>query len=600
MFLALRRLRRSAVLLVVSFGATVTAQAMCPVEPAAAQPADQISPTRLLRRVTLALTGTTPSPDAYQAVVAAGDAAAKQAVIDQTVDSALASPAFYEQMVEFGHDWIVNSEYITGAIGDAYQGNMSGHLLRCGSTSAHPNAYVASYDDPSAQNPCSDKDFSGAAQVFVEKKVEPWWAPGTQVTVIGPAADDVRTLTVKGQTVDCGLASGGYYDPAVPKGCGCGPNLVWCTPFDGLGSPGSGVAWSQQRQAYDEPARLFAHLAWYDRPLSDLVLGNYSVAPNQLRALYLRFGRQLGTTSLDADTSWWKPAQDTSPRDPSHPTANDPLAWREFVVDTLAPPLLSLTNHQRSGDLSRSFTHDPRTTKAQPEGVAAAGVLTMMGTNSSFSRERPRAARFLEMFACYDFQPPPANTPFPLYDGKDPAVSGTCLHCHRTIDPVAIAFKRWDFGLAYYVPWPFLPGVGTNAVTKVQLSGQYPYSSMPYMRWKNSWLANTVLTPLTQAQLDDNPDAIFFNTMPTDSTVLGVHPDGTTGPLGFGKVLINSGEFDRCAVRKIYERFVGRPLDAGLERRYIDTLAKQFVSNDRKLRPFVKYLLSTPEFQRGL
>ena len=45
------------------------------------------------------------------------------------------------------------------------------------------------------------------------------------------------------------------------------------------------------------------------------MLGNYTVGNNMLRALYVRLGRQTGDRRTDG-TTWWKPAQDASPRDP--------------------------------------------------------------------------------------------------------------------------------------------------------------------------------------------------------------------------------------------------------------------------------------------
>ena len=82
--------------------------------------------------------------------------------------------------------------------------------------------------------------------------------------------------------------------------------------------------------------------------------------------------------------------------------------------------------------------------------------------------------------------------------------------------------------------------------------------------------------------------------------MLGQRSDGTMGPLGFGKILIASGEFDKCAVRHLYQRFVGRALEPAAEARYVDALAEKFRTGDRKVKPFVRYLLSLPEFRRGL
>ena len=53
-------------------------------------------------------------------------------------------------------------------------------------------------------------------------------------------------------------------------------------------------------------------------------------------------------------------------------------------------------------------------------------------------------------------------------------------------------------------------------------------------------------------------------------------------------------------MRRLYERFVGRPLDPAAEARYVDSLATRFRDGNRKVKPFVRYLLSLPEFRRGL
>jgi hypothetical protein len=565
-----------------------------------------MSDTRLLRRVVLGLTGTTPTLAQYEEMEAAATPEAREALLQRTLDAALASPRFYERMLRFGHEWIAVGAYTTGASGDAYQGDLSGHLFRCGTGTAHPGAYYHVNEfgsgDPGRQ--CNDQDGAGNAAVPEVRSVEPWWAPGTRVEVLGKAGSDVTQVPdAKGQPLDCGVARGGYYDPMLNAGCGCGPNLVWCSPLTGLLSASNHDLRLQRRHPYEEPARLFAHLAWHDRPLSDLVVGNYTVGTNWLRALYVRFGRQQGSRALDANTTWWRPDTDPSPRDPLHPLPNDPQAWREFVVEELEPFHLALTEGRaRSGSLERTYRYDPRTTTEPARGLPAAGVLTMMGALSSFPRERVRAARFLEIFACQSFTPPPADVHFPPYE-VDPATGGTCLHCHKTLDPAAIPFKRWDFDpfQSSYVPWPFLPGVGRHRIDAKWLSGQYPHSgSSPGYRWRNAFLPNTVMTPVTPEQVAANPEAVLLDTLPETYTLLGEHGDGTMGPLGFGKVLVRSGEFDRCVTRKLYAHFIGRELNPASEKGFIDRLAREFVAGERKLRPFLRFLFTQPEMRRGL
>ncbi len=587
-------------------GADAHAQQCGPEEPQEEALHDQMSDTRVLRRIVLGLTGATPTVEQYEAMAAAATPEARESLLRSTLEEVLASPKFYERMVNFGHDWLAVGAYTTGAAGDAYQGDMSGHLFACPSNTLHQGAYYHAneFKDKDSGQQCSDKDADGNPAVPEVNAVEPWWAPGTTVQVLGKAGSSVTTiLDSNGQPVDCGIAYGGYYDPVLPNGCGCGPNLVWCSPLVGLNTLGTHDMRIQRRHPYEEPARLFAHLAWHDRPLSDLVIGNYSVGTNWLRSLYVRFGRYMGSAVVDANKTWWRPDVGDAPRDPLHPNPNDPQAWREFVVEDLEPFHLSLTEGKTpSGSIERTYRFDPRTTTEPPKGIPTAGVLTMMGSMSSFPRERVRAARFLEMFACQSFSPPPADVHFPPLE-TDPATGGTCLHCHKTLDPAAISFKRWDFSpfQSYYVPWPFIPGVGRHRVTKEWLSGQYPHTgNAPGLRWKNAFVPNTVLTPVTPEQIKANPEAVLLDTMPESYTLLGEHGDGTMGPLGFGKLLVRSGEFDRCAARRIYAMFIGRQLNPATEKGFIDKLAREFVSRDRKLRPFIRYLFEQSELRRGL
>lgn len=574
--------------------ATSGSMAACPPREEPAAPNDALSPARVLRRVMITLTGLPPSPEDYEAIGALPEGSVEGG-IDAAIDRALSSPAFYEKVVELGHDWFKTGAYTTGAMGESYWGNMSGDLGTCGGGTKHAGAFYSLNElgeNGPVANVCRDLDLGGKPLTMAEHSVTPWWAPKTKVTVLGAAGGETRTLTDgKGGKLDCAVPYGGYYDMHLASGCSCGPNLVWCFPRTGFGGTDPREEGMQRRAAWDEPARLLGHLAWHDRPLSDLVVSNYSVGNNMLRALYVRMARKVAFVhpELDDDTTWFRPDVGSEPRDPLHPDAGDPNAWREFPVSRLNPFLLA----------DRNVSYDPRKTTEGAPGVPAAGVLTMMGSLSTFARERPRAARFLEIFACQSFTPPPASETFNAYDG-DPATSGSCQHCHRALDPAAIHFKRWDFVSAGYVDLPFIPGVEPWRVTKPQLSGIYPYSGGPFTRWRDSFKPGTILTPITTAELEANPETVFLDTMPSNYTLLGQKSDGTMGPLGFGKILIASGEFDRCATQRLYERFVGRALDPAKEAGYLRALTRAFVEGDRKLKPFVRYLLKRPESRRGL
>ncbi|MDQ3034178.1 MAG: hypothetical protein M3Y87_17350 [Myxococcota bacterium] len=561
-------------------------------------PEEPLSHARLLRRVTLVLHGRPPLDDESAALAAATTDAARDAVIEGAIESGLASPDFYERMVDFGHEWMRNGAFLVGAQGDGYWGNMSVHLGTCEATTAHPGAfYIVAESATRGRAACDVADAP-------TRSVEPWWAPGTTVTLIGDARGEARTIVdAEGDTHDCGIAGEGYFNMVNPPGCGCGPNAAWCYPALGLHA-GHDRAGSQRRDIWDEPARLIGHLAWHDRPLSDVVLGNYTVATNRVRAWYLRFGRQTGLYAhLDDDATWFRPDVGDAPRDPLHPDPIDPDAWRELVVETLAPQLLSLSGGARSADPARTLRWDVRTDGGAAPGLPMAGVMTMPGPMSSFPRERPRAARFLEIFACREFDPPPPEQHFPPV-ADDLATSGTCMHCHVQMDPVAMAFRRWIFR-GYYVERPHLADLASLPVPDDLFDPARRYPNGAWYRsgaerWQQNWTPGTTMTPITAEELAADPSAMFLDTIPTDYTILGEHPDGTMGPLAFAKILVASGELDRCAVRRLYARIVGRELDPAREGRYIEALASEFAREGRLVRPFVAHLLRSAEMRRGL
>jgi hypothetical protein len=545
--------------------------------------------TRLLRRVSLTLTGRTPSSEAYDAMAAATTDEARQALIDKTIDEALASTAFYRSMVAFGHDWISVGWYANGFNEGTYHGSQSANIEPCEGGTVHAGKWRVAGDE----NECDNSAIEVNA-------VEPWWALGTSIQVIGRAGTGVRGYTASDSSnIDCGLVEHGYWDNLFKDDpdnqCSCGPNLVYCHPYSGFANGTSHDPALAGMQVWEEPARFLAHVVWHDRPLTDLVLANYTVAPLRLRHLYVRHGRQNPDhKALDDDHSWYE-GPFNAPADPEH-QGSDPLAWNEVVVEKLQPDMLALTaDKSASGSLDRTYAYDPRTTTEEIEGMPSAGVLTMAGSMASFARERVRAARFIEIFSCRQFVPPPGDVTFNEFD-RDPATTGTCQHCHRTMDPAAIFFKRWSFrGSGTGGTFAVLGGVGPYRFTA---SSNLNYD--PYERWVAQFLPDTVMTPVTQAQFEANPETLLIDFMPEGTLLFGEQGDGTVGPLGFGKILVTSGEFDQCVVRKLYERFVGRAIDTTTEMGYLEALRKVFVDGERKVRPFVRHILATEDFRRGL
>ncbi len=551
------------------------------VEPdGGAGPDDTLAPSRRLRRASFALRGTPPTDAELSALAAAGDTPAQRAYVDTFVDTTLASPVFYRTMFELARDWFNIPLIANDADAPEFGPKQQRVLEKCPATSLNAGAYV--YYRANLKG-C---DVAGTLSV------EPWWAPGTMVVLAGDAANATNAGTVRTSAgTDVPISCDGR-----PNGtCGCGAAAVGCYV-----DPGTYAGWSifapwnpngQRRLLSEEPARLFAHLAWHDRPMTDLVLGSKSVGPTELQAASISQGLEGGYLTALNDDTWWRPSKFAGvPIDPEH-TASDPTAWREFSLPARNPVYL----------VDRNYKFDPRTQTGAMLGVPAAGVLTTIGFLAAYPRERVRGARALETFAC-EVLAPPSSQAFNPYV-SDPATEGPCQHCHKRIDPAAMHFKRFAKAGAAFEGWGaayFLPGVGTKWHWPNFRTGQYPFGNDPFSHWNRWYKPDTALTPVPAATVMANPESVFIDFLPPEQTLLGQTSDGTVGPLGFAKMIVASGAFDRCVVRHLHQQVLGRDIDPSLEIGYLELLTKRFVDNGRAARPFVKSLTQSELFGRGL
>ena len=285
-----------------------------------------------------------------------------------------------------------------------------------------------------------------------------------------------------------------------------------------------------------------------------------------MSAVAVRAARNSGRfKTLDTDP-WWK-------------SVTDPNEWREVVVESMYPFFLA----------ERDTKFDPRTDYGEPPGIPSAGILTTIGSLGSFARERPRASRWLENLTCREFNPPPAEIKFNKFD-RDPGTEGVCQTCHVVIDPGAIHFKRFSnsgLQVAGFAPWRW------NQI-------KYPSHLVSQReRWQQQFLDDTMMTPASLEDIQSNPDARFIDFAPPGTTLLGETGDGTIGPLGFGKMIVSSGEFDRCTVRRFYQRFGGVTLDPAKHKLFIDKMVQVLKNGGGKMRPFIRWIIERPVFRAG-
>ncbi len=218
--------------------------------------------------------------------------------------------------------------------------------------------------------------------------------------------------------------------------------------------------------------------------------------------------------------------------------------------------------------------------------MPSAGVLSTLAVNYAFPRERVRAARWLEIFACREFSPPPGDVEFTPFQ-SDPGTEGSCEHCHQLIDPAAMHFKRIHGGGAE------LGGVGSWAAGEVDPRNTFRERAVL------TFLPDSLMTPVDMPELEANPDAMLIDFMPAEYSLFGHKSDGTIGPLGFSKLLVESGEFDECAVRTFHERVTGVELLPGRDDGKIQELVTEFVADDRNVRGLIGRIVAGPDFDIG-
>ncbi|MGH1341807.1 MAG: DUF1585 domain-containing protein [Nannocystales bacterium] len=534
-----------------------------PAQPAADVPlgwqqSHRVQATRLLRRGYMALANRPPTVEEYEELLALPAAEREDAVVER-LDALLQGPEFEDAILRFGMELLrVGSyDFRTDFVNSDFDGHYGVEVMACPAGTAHEGALGLLSNSAAYGEPWELCDDPGAPI----EEIEPWWEPGSTVTMIGAAGQtDVRSVG----GVDCGKPRGRIQWPA--PGCSCGPNLVYCNRRDGVGGGENFDNFdplSMRRSAFEEPGRLFQYIVTNDRPLSDLVVGDYTLVNRPLHYMYLRNGRQNGSNDFLDETEWFRDyASD------SH--------WKETSFESMHPNMLS----------ERDTRFDPRVEDGSPPGVPAAGVLSMLAPNYTFPRERVRGARWLEIFACREFTPPPADVEFHDFQ-RDPGTEGVCEHCHQLIDPASMHFKRLYGGGAQF------GGVGDWSLQALDLDDDYRERSISTFEY------DTLMTPVETVRLEENPDAALIDFLPEDYTLFGQTGDGTIGPLGLGKILVESGEFDSCMVRRVHEFVTGRDLVPGRDDTALDAYVDTFVDNDRSVRSLIRAVIRSDDFSIG-
>ncbi len=522
----MRQIPRLLLALCVGAGAAVAQ-----VAPAAPPPADAeraadeatLSPGRLARALSLDLRGTLPTDDEAARVEAAG------AVPDDLLDAWLASPAFAEQVVRFHRGLLWNNVENVRllAVNSTLQFDRGeGVWWRRNPARVYRGDDVPCRGEPAAW------DADGRLEVDADGRegyveVAPYWAPDTPMRVCGFDAQDARASTLG---TDCATTAGST-DP----GCGCGPELRWCTAQN--------VDREVNRAMAAALDRLIFELIAADAPYTELFTSRRAWVNGPLTYFYrhhLGLPRGLSLEPAPVD-----------PADLPELDWTDADAWTEIRLNP-----------------------------------AHAGILTRPAFLLRFQTNRARANRFYDAFLCQPFNPPDGGLPVAdEAEARNPDLQlrAGCKYCHALLEPAAAHWGRWaEQGIGYLAPDDF--PVQRDDCTQCALRG------VGCSRECRTFYVTQALAP-EEAPFQGMLNAYQFR---RDAHLRNIEQ----GPRLLALQGLADDRLPACVTRRAAEWLLGRPLDQPGDAAWLAARSRDFVQADYSYRSLVRSIVTDGRYGR--
>lgn len=342
-----------------------------------------------LRSLMLDLLGTVPTPEDYARLEGEDD------VPEWMIEEMLGSDAFVQRAVRHHRALLWNN--VDNVTLTNFRTAMRRSRMRDGSYLYWRTTPAETYRGGPV--PCDDVPATFDDQGRIEfrtdaegnriegyVRVEPYWAPGTELKV---CAFDAQATQTSPNGTDC-RTNNGLRDP----GCGCGPNLNLCR----YGATDRAVT---QAMAQDVELRV-AQVIREDRPYTELFTGRTAFVNGPL----VQFLRERVEVPAGVRMT--------------------PLAYD-----------LELLPKLDYGQDAERFVQ----VELDPEH---AGILTSPAFLLRFQTNRARAARFYDAFLCQPFSPPPGGLPTGEEPHPDLQRREGCKYCHALLEPAAAHWGRWD------------------------------------------------------------------------------------------------------------------------------------------------------------
>jgi hypothetical protein len=70
------------------------------------------------------------------------------------------------------------------------------------------------------------------------------------------------------------------------------------------------------------------------------------------------------------------------------------------------------------------------------------------------------------------------------------------------------------------------------------------------------------------------------------------------GPQLLVRRMLQTGDLERCTVKRIWNEFLGRPMTAQEQRMYLTPLSQNFAKSGHKLKSLIEHVVTTDAYRR--
>ncbi len=322
------------------------------------------------------------------------------------------------------------------------------------------------------------------------------------------------------------------------RSCGCGPDLRRCEPSD------QSVLKARIAAVNEEPLWIADSVLRRDEPYFNLLTTRRSFVNGTLSAYYQgdQFSRAFPLTRPAAKAQL-----------PNLAYA-DAATWTEYVRDGFH-----------------------------------SGVLTTPAYLLRFPTARSRVKEFYEAFLCQPFAPP--------VDGNLPSAEDACNrennlaqrcgcnYCHATLEPTGAHWGRFSERSAAFLDPVAFPKFDTKCRDCALGLSTDPSCS------------TTCGEYITRAYDGDGANSLgmlksyLYRTADEEQNI-------EQGPALLAQRMAQTGLLEQCAVKKVWNEFLGRPMTSQEQALYLESLTQSFIQSNRNFKALIQKLLTTDAYRR--